>query len=125
MGAPTVPGVGPRIEIPDELQKRPFRLAEAVSAGLSPDMLRGQRFRRLHREVYVCADVELTLEVRVRAALLILPAGAAATGITTLVSAAWTSGATVGCTSRRPGRTNDASTVSWCIGASVPRRDSC
>lgn len=34
--------------------------------------------------MYVCADVELTLELRVRAALLTLPVDAAATGVTAL-----------------------------------------
>lgn len=34
--------------------------------------------------MYICADVALTLEIRVLAALLILPAGTAATGVTAL-----------------------------------------
>ncbi len=47
-------------------------------------MLQGRRFRRLHREVYACAELELTLEMRIRAALLILPADAVVTGVTAL-----------------------------------------
>lgn len=56
--------------------------AEATAAGLSRRMLQGRSFRRLHREVYVCADLDLTLEMRIRAALLILPADAVVTGVT-------------------------------------------
>lgn len=36
-------------------------------------MLVGNRFRRLFRGVWICSDVELTLEVSIRAALLLLP----------------------------------------------------
>ncbi len=70
--------------IPRPLRTRPFTYAEARAVGVSPKTLRGDRFQRLHRGVVVCADIELTLEVRVRAALLILPPGTAATGETAL-----------------------------------------
>ena len=72
------------LAIPPLLRTRPFTYAQARTAGLSPEALRGDRFRRLHRGVVVCADIELTLELRVRAALLILPPGTAATGETAL-----------------------------------------
>lgn len=51
---------------------------------MSPRVLQGPSFRRLHREVYICADIELTLEVRVRAALLILPPDAVLANVTAL-----------------------------------------
>jgi Protein of unknown function (DUF559) len=73
-----------RLSIPPELRTRPFLLSEALDLGLTRDALKGRRFRRLHRLVYVCADVVLTVEVQVLAVLLILPAGAAATGVTAL-----------------------------------------
>jgi hypothetical protein len=47
-------------------------------------MLRGQAFVRLHRGVYAYASLALTMVVRVLAALLVLPAGTAATGVTAL-----------------------------------------
>jgi hypothetical protein len=59
--------------IPDELRWRPFQLREAVAAGVSPRVLQGRRFRRVHQGVWVCADVELTTEMRFDAARLALP----------------------------------------------------
>jgi Protein of unknown function (DUF559) len=59
-------------------------LDEALRFGLSRTVLEGRRFRRLHRLVYICADVALTIQVRVIAALLILPPGTAGTGVTAL-----------------------------------------
>jgi Protein of unknown function (DUF559) len=73
-----------RRPIPPELRSRPFLLSEALDLGLTRDALKGRRFRRLHRLVYVCADVMLTVEVQVLATLLLLPPGAAATGVTAL-----------------------------------------
>jgi hypothetical protein len=70
--------------IPHLLTTRPFTYAEAIAAGVSRQMLRGRRFHRLHQQVYVHVGLALTLEVLVRAVLLILPAGAAATGGTAL-----------------------------------------
>jgi Protein of unknown function (DUF559) len=70
--------------IPPELRYRPFTYAEAIAAGLSLRVLQGGRFRRLHRGVYVCADVGLTLEHRIRAALSILPPDAVVTSVTAL-----------------------------------------
>lgn len=53
--------------------RRPFRGTRAVAAGvLTPKMLRGPRFRRLFRDVYVAADVEVDLALRSRAAYLLV-----------------------------------------------------
>ena len=69
--------------LPPELQKRPFLLSE-VPSDFTKRMLQSRRFMRLHRRVYVCADIELTLDVRLRAALLVLPPDAAAASVTAL-----------------------------------------
>ncbi len=52
---------------------RPFTLREAELRGVSRDVLRGARFRRLHRGVYVRSDVPITWRIRILAALLVLP----------------------------------------------------
>jgi G:T-mismatch repair DNA endonuclease (very short patch repair protein) len=78
------PGVPPPRPIPRHFTIRPFTYAEAVGAGLSLRVLQSQRFRRLHREVYISADIELTLDVRIRAALLILPPDTVVTSVTAL-----------------------------------------
>jgi len=69
---------------PTALQHRPFLLSEALESGLTKRQLQSKRFVRLHRRVYVCADVDLTLAVRLRAALLVLPSGTAVAGVTAL-----------------------------------------
>jgi very-short-patch-repair endonuclease len=52
---------------------QPFRGTDAVAAGLvTPKVLRGPRFRRLFTGIYIRAGVEVTLEVRSRAAYLLL-----------------------------------------------------
>jgi len=53
--------------------RQPFRGTDAVAAGLvTPKVLRGPRFRRLFSGIYIRADVEITMEVRSRAAYLLL-----------------------------------------------------
>ncbi|KQO36111.1 DUF559 domain-containing protein [Aeromicrobium sp. Leaf245] len=52
---------------------RPFTVSEAAASGVTRDVLRSRRFRRLLRGVYVGADVALTLRVRLLAVLLVLP----------------------------------------------------
>jgi very-short-patch-repair endonuclease len=53
--------------------RQPFRGTDAVAAGLvTPKVLRGPRFRRLFTGIYIRADVEITLEVRSRAAHLLV-----------------------------------------------------
>jgi hypothetical protein len=59
--------------IPHQLCSRPFLYADAIDAGVTPAMLRTQRFRKIHRGVYVLADVELDLAGRIAAARLALP----------------------------------------------------
>ncbi len=53
----------------------PFTAATAQQYGLNREMLRGARFRRLTREVYVSASTPLTYEVVCRAACLAVPEG--------------------------------------------------
>lgn len=50
---------------------RPFTRADAIRAGVSPKVLRGSRFRRIFRGVYVDADVPDSPVLRARAALLL------------------------------------------------------
>jgi hypothetical protein len=64
--------------VPESLRKRPFTRADAVAAGVPPYILRGSRFRRLFRGVYVYADVADSALLRLDGALLTLPAKAAA-----------------------------------------------
>lgn len=60
--------------------RQPFRGTDAVAAALvTPKALRGPRFRRLFTGIHVRADVEVTLEVRARAAHLLVD-GAGALG---------------------------------------------
>lgn len=73
--------------------RRPFRGTRAVAAGvLTPKVLRGQRFRRLFRDVYVAADVEVDLALRSRAAYLLVEG----TGVVGGYSAAELMGASCG-----------------------------
>lgn len=53
--------------------RRPFTRADAVNAGISAKLLRGSRFRRLFRGVYVDATVEVDTAMRAEAALLMHP----------------------------------------------------
>ncbi|MGH3499371.1 MAG: hypothetical protein ACRDQA_00490 [Nocardioidaceae bacterium] len=64
--APTAPALNTR---------RPFTRADAVAAGITPKLLRGSRFRRVFRGVYVGGDVPLTPDVRTLAALALHPPG--------------------------------------------------
>jgi very-short-patch-repair endonuclease len=53
--------------------REPFRGTDAVAAGVvTAKMLRGPRFRRLFRDVFVEADVEVDLALRSRAAYLLV-----------------------------------------------------
>ena len=72
------------IEIPQALTTGPFTLQCAAGAGLSAKVLRGRRFRRLFRGVYVVATVEPTLRTWIAAALLLLPADAVVSHLTAL-----------------------------------------
>jgi hypothetical protein len=55
--------------------RRPFTRKEALLSGLADNDLAGHRFRRIFHGIYVAADVELTVAVRTRAALLVAPSG--------------------------------------------------
>lgn len=62
--------------MPDFDPRQPFLTATALAAGLSAKQLRGPRFRRLFRGVYVAAEVPRLPAQRIRAALLLHPPGA-------------------------------------------------
>lgn len=70
--------------IPPALRTVPFTTARARAEGFPEQVLLGRRFRRLFRGVWICADVELTLNVRLRAARLVLPADAVVSHTTAL-----------------------------------------
>ncbi|MEI4273606.1 hypothetical protein TEK04_17930 [Klenkia sp. LSe6-5] len=65
-----------------ELADRPFRGTAAVAAGLlTRNHLAGPGWSRVHRDVYVAAGTQLTVEVRARAAVALIP-GAVVSGST-------------------------------------------
>lgn len=80
------------LPVPALLRDRPFTLAFAQLHGVSRAVLRGKRFRRLFRNVYVCADLPLTLVIWLRAALLVLPKDA----VVSHISALWLYGVEIG-----------------------------
>jgi very-short-patch-repair endonuclease len=66
---------------PVELRGKAFRGSAVVAAGkLSPGELRGPAWRRLFRDLYACADLEITHELRAVAAAGLLVPGAVVTG---------------------------------------------
>lgn len=73
-----------RSAIPTVLSGAPFTTASARSAGVTDDVLRGQRFRRLFRGVYVLAEMEVEFVTWVRAALLVLPKDAVVSHVSAL-----------------------------------------
>ena len=56
--------------------RRPFTRGDAIAAGVSPSSLKGSRFRRIFRGVYVHASVPAHPVLRAQAALLLHPPGA-------------------------------------------------
>lgn len=80
------------LAVPAVLRDCPFTLAFALSHGVPRSVLRGKRFRRLFRNVYVCADLPLTLVIWLQAALLVLPKDA----VVSHVSALWLYGIEIG-----------------------------
>lgn len=58
--------------------RTPFTRKQALRSGFADNDLAGHRFRRIFHGIYVAADVELTLAVRTRAALLVAPRGSRA-----------------------------------------------
>jgi hypothetical protein len=49
--------MSPRVDVPDHFGYRPFTLADAKAVGVSERVVRGSRFRRVFRGVYVRAEV--------------------------------------------------------------------
>ncbi|MFL6090883.1 MAG: DUF559 domain-containing protein [Aeromicrobium sp.] len=71
-------------DLPPALRSRAFTRAEAKIAGLSDRVLNGPRFVRIHVGVYRSRDTTESFELLVAAALLILPADAAASHVSCL-----------------------------------------
>jgi hypothetical protein len=69
----------PRIaRLPSSLRYEPFRGSIAIAAGLlTMQQLRGPAWRRLFRDVYICADARVDHLTLCKAAALLLPTGAA------------------------------------------------
>jgi very-short-patch-repair endonuclease len=78
--------------VPARLRTRPFTCAEASAYGVTAQMLRGKRFRRMLHGVYTAVDVDLTPRMWAYAALLVLPQGSAIARTTAL----WLWGVEVG-----------------------------
>lgn len=70
----------PSVSIP----RGPFTTREAYAAGVTHRVLEGPTVRRVFTGVFVAANVEITLAVRVASALKVLPRGAVATSVTAL-----------------------------------------
>lgn len=70
--------------VPTSLHGRPFTLAEAERLGVTRRMLQSARFARVRRGVYRTVDTAPTFPLHVRAALLVLPRGTAASHTTSL-----------------------------------------
>jgi hypothetical protein len=70
--------------IPQALDGQPFRTADAYALGVSLKSLRGGRFRRIAKGVYVTAAAAESHRIRVRGLMLALPPGTVATGVTGL-----------------------------------------
>ena len=67
------PGMPAPVHVPATFVAEPFTITQAAARGIDRKVLRGRRFRRLFRGVYIAGDVELTLRVMLRAAMLVLP----------------------------------------------------
>ena len=61
--------------------RRPFTRADAIAAGIDPRLLRGKRFRRIFKGVYISADVAPSPLPRVEAAVILHPPGAFASHV--------------------------------------------
>jgi hypothetical protein len=53
--------------------RQPFRRADALANGISPRKLRSAAFTRILHDVYVSSDVEVTVTLRAKVALSLLP----------------------------------------------------
>jgi len=70
--------------ISDDLLRRPFHRAEALAAGITPRVLEGVRFVRIHQGVYRHRDHVMSFDDNLAAARLALPGHAHPTGVTRL-----------------------------------------
>lgn len=61
--------------------RRPFTRADAVAAGIDPRLLRGKRFRRIFKGVYISAEAAPSPLHRVEAAVILHPPGAFASHV--------------------------------------------
>jgi hypothetical protein len=61
--------------------RRPFTRADAIAAGIDPRLLRGKRFRRIFKGVYISAEVPPSPLHRVEAAVVLHPPGAFASHV--------------------------------------------
>lgn len=68
-------------DAPEPDVRRPFTRADAIAAGIDPRLLRGKRFRRIFKGVYISAEVPPSPLHRVEAAVLLHPAGAFASHV--------------------------------------------
>jgi hypothetical protein len=59
----------------EDFDRRLFTVAEARAAGISPGVLRSNRFQSVLHSVHVRADVPITPRLRAEAALLLVPDG--------------------------------------------------
>lgn len=71
--------------VPAALIGCPFTVADAAAAGVGRRALQGPRFTQMHRGVFRAVDTPPTLDLRVHAALLVLPDDAALSHQTALV----------------------------------------
>ena len=78
----------PPAAVPTELLSGPFTLAQALAAGLTRNSLQSAPWRRIFRGVWIHVDRPDTLEMRLAAVRLVLPARAVVCGLT----AAWLHG---------------------------------
>ncbi|WP_146877246.1 endonuclease domain-containing protein [Actinomadura madurae] len=69
-------------EVPENLKKRPFRIAEAQSIGVTAKELRSSQYRRIFYDVYVESDLPDSPGLRCEAARLLLPSAAVFCGVT-------------------------------------------
>lgn len=63
-------------DLPDLDVRRPFTRADAIAAGIEPRLLRGKRFRRIFKGVYISDDVPPSPLHRAEAAVILHPPGA-------------------------------------------------
>jgi hypothetical protein len=77
--------------VPEALCKEPFTAVQAAAHGVTGDMLRSAPWRQIFHQVWVHADLEDTLALRLAAIRLVLPRHAVVCGLT----AAWLHGVDV------------------------------